>query len=630
MANPTMTSVSALENTIQSAADAYNNSETPTMSDSRFDAAMEQLLALAPDSEVLKAVGAPAMGAKVPLPFLLFSLDKVKPGTGALAKWAGRNAGPFVLSDKLDGVSALVVWRRPPGQKWQVSMFSRGNGVEGTDLSHLSHLLPKKPRILPKAPNADLFAVRGELIVPKAVFQPELASDARSLVSGLVNRKNLDDEAMKKLALVHFVAYEVVFPNLIKRDQLKLLTSCGLEIVPARVEESVTDDVLEAYYSQRLSLSKYEIDGIVIDSGSAHALPTSGNPTYAVAFKKELEQQGGDTTVLEVVWEASKDSKLIPRVRYEPVNVGGVLLKVATGINARFIEAQGTGPGARIHVIRSGSVVPKITRVIEAVAPQMPPVEFSWDANRVHALVVGDDEGVVCKRIVKFFVELGIENIKEGLVRRFYENGMTTLASYLEADEAKLLTMPGVNLTLASKLVNNIQAGIKGADPVKLLTASNCFGTGVGPVRLAAALNAFPDLLERDMSRREEVLSDLRGLDGFSSITAERKVVGFIAFSAFMAEHPQIVLSVPDEEIEQEQEEGLLGMVAVFTGFCEPVWEKAITSAGGRVTISVSSQTTIVVVKDLEVKESGKVSKARSLGIRVVDASTFAEEFGFE
>jgi DNA ligase (NAD+) len=625
-------SLSALENTIQSAADAYYNSTSPTMSDSSFDAAMEQLRALAPLSKVLKAVGAPVMGAKVPLPFSLFSLNKVKPG-GQLAKWAGRNAGPFVLSDKLDGVSALAVWRRNPGQKqWKVSMFSRGNGVEGTDLTHLSHLLPKKLRILPKAPKAELFAVRGELIVPKADFQPELASDARSLVSGLVNRRTLDDEAMKKLALVHFVAYEVVFPNLPKRDQFKLLTSCGLKVVPARVEDAVSDSILEAYYSQRLSLSKFAIDGIVVDSGSAHALPTSGNPTYAVAFKKELEQQGGDTTVIEVVWEASKDSKLIPRVRYEPVDVGGVILKVATGINARFIGAQGIGPGARIHVIRSGSVIPKITRVIEAVAPQMPPVEFVWDANRVHALVVGDNAGVVCKRIVKFFVELGIENIKEGLVRRFYENGMTTLASYLEADEAKLLTMPGVNLTLASKLVNNIQAGIKGADPVKLLTASNCFGTGVGPVRLAAALKAFSYLLERDMSLncREEVLSDLRGLDGLSSITAERMVVGFIAFSAFMVEHPQILLGVPDEEIEQEQEEGLLGMVAVFTGFREPVWEKAITSAGGRVTTSVSSQTTIVVVKDLEVKESGKESKARSLGIRVVDAPTFAEEFGFE
>ena len=37
------------------------------------------------------------------------SLDKVKPGNNALERWFGKYSGPFLVSDKLDGISGLYM-----------------------------------------------------------------------------------------------------------------------------------------------------------------------------------------------------------------------------------------------------------------------------------------------------------------------------------------------------------------------------------------------------------------------------------------------------------------------------------------------------------------------------------------
>ena len=43
------------------------------------------------------------------------SLDKIKPNEGYLDPWLTKNKGPYVVSDKLDGVSAQI-YRTPTGK----------------------------------------------------------------------------------------------------------------------------------------------------------------------------------------------------------------------------------------------------------------------------------------------------------------------------------------------------------------------------------------------------------------------------------------------------------------------------------------------------------------------------------
>jgi len=66
------------------------------------------------------------------------SMNKKK-DSDSIVKWSAKYPGPYVVSDKLDGVSALFTAGK---------LFTRGNGHVGRDVSHLiQHLrLPKIER----------------------------------------------------------------------------------------------------------------------------------------------------------------------------------------------------------------------------------------------------------------------------------------------------------------------------------------------------------------------------------------------------------------------------------------------------------------------------------------------------
>ena len=64
----------------------------------------------------------------------------------------------------------------------------------------------------------------------------------------------------------------------------------------------------------------------------------------------------------------------------------------------------------------------------------------------------------------------------------------------------------------------------------------------------------------------------------------------------------------------------------VFTGFRNKEWEERIENAGGKVSGSVSKNTTLVVASNPD-ESSGKLDKARALGIPILSKDAFAKEY---
>ena len=327
--------VATLEKVLRLAADQYYNSGTSLMSDDLFDRLLEVLRGRKPNSKVLTDVGAPVVVNKVDLPYPMLSLDKVKPGTEQLTKWIERQSAsrPFVTTDKLDGTSAMLVYS---GEG--VKMYRRGTGLTGADVSHLIEYIipPHLRRGFPGLGPDKAVAVRGEIIIPREIFIQHFAdkfTDARSLVNSLVNRKNLDRQTQAILRLTDFVAYEVVHPRISKMQQIEFMDAAGFKVVHAVAVQRVSEEFLINQYARRRAHSPYFVDGLVVESNGPHTHGGADrNPTYAVAFKMTLDDQGADTEVVAVVWEASKDRKLIPRVQYQPIVVNGVTLQWATGM----------------------------------------------------------------------------------------------------------------------------------------------------------------------------------------------------------------------------------------------------------------------------------------------------------
>ena len=154
------------------------------ITDQVYDLAEAVLREVAPGSTELKQTRAP-VGAKqveVDLPYKMPSLDKKHYGEGTLQKWLAKYPGPYIVMDKLDGMSMELLWE----EGRFAHIYKGGSAVKGMDWSNAlgSLRLPKK------APAGD-GAVRCELIMSKAEFDAKWSGkykNARNLTSGVVNK----------------------------------------------------------------------------------------------------------------------------------------------------------------------------------------------------------------------------------------------------------------------------------------------------------------------------------------------------------------------------------------------------------------------------------------------------------
>jgi NAD-dependent DNA ligase len=153
-------SIIKLEELITLAFDKYFNTETPIMSDETYDTLVDFLKLKAPKSKVLKNIGAKPVKNKVKLDYWMGSIDKIKLGYDKeLDKWMKKYKPPYYISDKLDGVSALLIYRPDS----TINLYTRGTATEGQDISHLVKYFD-----LPKITKP--MAFRGEIIINKKKF----------------------------------------------------------------------------------------------------------------------------------------------------------------------------------------------------------------------------------------------------------------------------------------------------------------------------------------------------------------------------------------------------------------------------------------------------------------------------
>ncbi len=329
-------------------ADRYYNHGESLIPDEYYEFIRQHLQHLAPHHPILSRVGA-ADGPKivkkrVPLPFYMGSMDKIKPNKGSLDTWQLRFPGSTYITDKLDGISAMLVYDpslAKTEQKWQ--FYKRGEATEGENISYIINMInianrPNSEILAQKPPSSlchddEIFAIRGELIMKRTAFAPLIESHgfkgARQLVNGLLNKKTYDKPTRDLLKLVDFVVFEVVNPRrLTPSASLAELGRAGWRTVPGTpFLRPLTIDILADKLAERKAITEYEMDGLVVyHDAIIHHAASGSNPEWAFAFKMILAEQIAPTTVIEVQWNASKDGFLKPTVVFEPVNIGGTTI----------------------------------------------------------------------------------------------------------------------------------------------------------------------------------------------------------------------------------------------------------------------------------------------------------------
>lgn len=607
-----------IERAIVISAENYYNTGVSLISDQNYDILIERLKKLKPDSKVLLKIGAPIRGKKVKLPYWMGSMDKIKADNNLILKWTQKYTGPYIISDKLDGVSCLLT---KFDQK--ISLYTRGDGTYGQNITHLLGIINMSIDTLLKQKEPKHIAIRGELIMKKDNFSKysHIMANARNMVSGIVNSK-IGSINKKHARDIDFVAYEVIDPWDKSSNQMKMLEKWELSVVYYDRYEYISLDILDNILKKRRKKSVYDIDGIIVTDNKKHPRNTSGNPPYSFAYKGLTPT--ADVRVIEVIWKPSKDGVLVPRIHFEKVRLSQVDLEYTTGFHAKYIVDNGIGPGAIIRVIRSGDVIPYITDIIKpAKKPSLPEdMEYKWSGVNIILKNAEEDKTVIIQRITKFMKNIGVENISEGIVRKMVDAGYDSIPKIMRMTKDDFLLLEGFKETLANKLYQNLQKSLNDLDMLTLMVASNIFGRGFGKKKIQKILNIYPDIVEKYSHKtyhlwRERIL----GIPGFDS-TTDFFLDKMPDFQKFYRKISKII-SVK-KYIEKK---GLFNnQIIVFTGFRNNKWEKFIENEGGMISNSVSKNTTLLIYNDGE-ESSAKYLKAKKLGVKMVSKSEFAKKY---
>jgi len=608
------------------AAEQYYNGEG-VISDKLYDDLFDEIKKRDPKNDFLKKVGFEITGKnKVELPFYMGSMDKIKISeSDRLSKWQKKfNKHDYVIMDKLDGISGLFVLKN--GTK---KLYTRGNGTIGQDITHLINTIPS----FKFSVSTDI-VLRGELIISKKKWEKYTTqfSNARNMVSGLVNSKKINTDIMKD---IDFVIYEIMEPRMRQSEQLKFLQKNKMtHVYYETLDKSDLDfEMLDEILLDRREASEYEIDGIIVMDDSLHDYNAEGNPDFAFAFKDASEKQTADVIVKDVEWNVSKDGYLKPKLVLEPTKLSGVIISNATAFNAKYIVDNKIGPSSVVKIIRSGDVIPHVLEVIKTAKVKMPSVEYKWNETNVDLIATGSksDEQII-KELTFFAEKMDIMNLSEGIITNFVENDIDDIFKIINVSKNTLAELPSFKDKMVNKIHENIQTAMENATLVQFMNATNIFGHNFGHKRLEKIFVKFGNNFIKYMKdhSKDEIYNEVIKIDGFDDITASQ-------FSNYIHEFIKVFEKIPNsyqKTILKNSEtkvvsEKFKGKKFVFSGFRNKEWEDYIIENGGELVSSVSKNTSYLVTtkKDYDEGSTSKVIKAKEVGVPIVIKEEFEKKF---
>ncbi len=612
--------------------DAYYNSKA-LVSDEVFDDLSDELYKRNPKASFFKEVGYKSNN-DVELPYKMYSLDKITPTKNNFDRWLKKYTGPYTVSDKMDGISCLVV----KTSDTKTNLYLRSTADYGSDITYVLPYINIDVKPLPKNT-----AIRGELIISKENFEkikkknPEYTA-ARGTVNGIIKRKEMDKKLLK---YVDFIAYSVVDPRLKQSKQYKQLQDWGFITTPFKKFDKISEHIMVEYLTKRRAESNYEIDGIVIcDNSRIYDYPIKRNPEYMIAFKSLYEGQAQRTTVKYIKWNISKLGNYIPTVYINPVNILNTEVKKASGHNARYIVNNNIGPGADVIIIKSGDIIPYILKVLRpADKPQMPDDDYEWNSSNVNIIVprkhsTKQEKDKIIKQLINTMSVLNISDFGEKRIHAIATKcDCDSLSDIINLPISKMQEIlgPRIGVKVYNDLINKIQ----NASLSQMMIASNCFDSGlIGLKRIKLVLKEIPDLL---ITNRKDLKDIIKDIPSFEEKTATAVMDGLKNFKSFLTDfntsQDKIILKYDIEDITDSVSDVMPVKdfnykKIVLTGFRDKKIQEFIESMGSEVASTISKNVDLLIVKTIDsVQTNAKYKKAIELDIPIMEKDEFIEKY---
>lgn len=608
-----------LENILNKASDSYYNTSKPLLEDAQFDILVDFLRKRFPKSLFLKNIGAPTKNKKVKLDYYLGSMDKIKPPSSKLDNWKKVYKSPYYLSDKLDGISGLIIYNDN-----KVKLMTRGTATEGADISNLIKYLnlPSYDDIESKLKKLKLFgkknmiALRGEIIMSKTNFikYKDDFKNPRNLVSGIVNSKTKNPKISSDL---DFIIYNILDPIKKFKDQMSIISKLGFKNVYYQKEKDINFSVLSTILKQRKNNSDYEVDGIIVTDNNTHQLQTNKNPEYAFAFKELLEDTFKETIIQDIEWNVSKNGVIVPTVIVKSIELSGVTVSRVSAFNAKYVKDNRIGKGAKIQITRSGDVIPYIVKVIETVEPQFPDMEYKWSETGVDIIILNECDEQKIRQIYFFFKTLETKGFGLKLIVKLYEKHFNSIQKILMMKKEDFLKLQNVKEKSANNFYEELNRIKKIKYPIeKLILATNSLGNNFGIRKAKLLFKYYPDILKEKIKNNSiNKLVKVPGIEKKTALQIIKNWSVLLSNIKWLKKYFKIQIKKPDNK-----NTNLKYKTWVLTGFRDKELQEKIENMGGKISSTISKNTDILVIKDKNCLDnpSSKILKAQQLKIKII------------
>ena len=365
----------------------YHVLDQSEISDAEYDELMQELRSLeeahpqliTPESPTQRVGGAPveAFGIvehRVPLLSLAnaFSEEELRAWHRRATGLAETESFAMVCEPKIDGLAVALEYR-----EGQFAVGStRGDGRRGENITQNLRTIRSIPSRLSKRGLPARFEVRGEVFMTRAGFErmnqeraergEPLFANPRNSAAGAV--RQLDPRVTADRPLDCFIyalgwAEGDATPTS-HWETLEWLNELGFKTNPDSARYQHIDRVWHhcRQWAEKREALDYEIDGIVVKVDDLRLHETLGvvgrEPRWAIAFKFPPTQR--TTKLLKISVNVGRTGSINPYAELEPVNIGGVTVKMATLHNEEDIRRKDIRTGDTVIVQRAGDVIPQV------------------------------------------------------------------------------------------------------------------------------------------------------------------------------------------------------------------------------------------------------------------------------
>lgn len=554
----------------------------------------------------------------------------------------------YVCELKYDGVAIGLTYKNGI----LIQAITRGDGEKGDDVTTNAKTIKSIPLKLHGHDYPKEFEIRGEIFMPRQVFDElnkereeigeQLMANPRNATAGTLKMQDSAIVAKRNLdCFLYFILGEDL-PFQSHYENLKAAKKWGFKISDHM--KKVKDingvfDYINHWDLERNNLA-FDTDGVVLKINSYDQQKmlgfTAKSPRWAIAYKFKTQRVA---TILEsIVYQVGRTGAITPVANLKPVLLAGTTVKRASLHNADIIEKLDVRIGDTVFVEKGGEIIPKIVGVDESKRPaHAHKVKYITHCPECGTALIRSEEeanhycpnSLACPPQVKGKMEhfvgrraMDIDSLGAETIAQLFDAGLVkTVTDLYELKKEDLLKLD----RMAEKSVNNLLEGIEASKKIPFERV--LYGIGIRHIGETTAKKLAYYFKNID-ALKNATLEQLLEVGDIGETTAQ-SIIDY-----FTDKHTiQIIEKLKSYGLQFELSEeqlintsdklnGLSFVVSgVFSKFSRDDIKKAIEQNGGKNVGSISGKTSFVIAGENMGPEKHK--KAEKLGVKIISEDDF-------